>query len=163
MAGPYTMSQLGSPSTVHTGVHVTGGVITISGTTTAATVVYLCQVPNGATIIDWTLYLSDGDQILGGANQKVVLGTSATLSGLGAFSLSGTATLDPHLHTGRFEPQGKVDLMPVRISLSDDPGASSVWLTAKFEIAPSTSNSVLIARFLVTYTMDGLTGHTTIR
>lgn len=163
MAGPYTASELGTASAVHTGLQVNGGVVTISATTTAAALVYLCRVPNGATIVDWVLYLNEPVTV-GGANQKIVIGTSASHSGLGAFSLSGSASSDPLYAKGRFQPQGTVDLMPVRISLSDDQGIDQkVWLTAKFEVAPSTSNSVIIAKFYVTYTMDGLTGHTTIR
>jgi len=163
MAGPYTMSQLTTPSDVHTGIQVAAGVITISGTTTAAAVIYLCQVPDGATLIDWVLHINDTDRLLGAANAKVVIGTSATLSGLGAFSLSGSASSDPVYSTGRFAPRGDVDLMPARISLSDSIAGQSVWLTAKLEVAPSTSNSVLIARFHVLYTMDGMVGHNTIR
>ena len=165
MAGPYTMSQLSTPSSAHTGVQYAGGNITISGTTTAGALIYLCQVPDGCTVLDWTLYINDTDRILGGANQKIVIGTSATNSGLGAFSLSSTNTLDPHIFTGSFSPRGNNDLMPAKVSLSADASTTkdSVWLTCKMEVAPSSSNSVVIAKFWCTYTMGGITGHTKIR
>ena len=164
MAGPYTMSQLTTPSKLHTGVQVAAGVIaSISATTAAAALIYLTKVPDGATILDWTLWLNDNDRVLGGANQKIVIGTSASSSGLGVISTSGTQTLDPMIYTGRFSPRGDIDLMPVHISLSDSIAGQDVWLVAKIEVAPSTSNTAIMFKFECLYTCDGMIGHTTIR
>lgn len=165
MAGPYTMSQLSTPSSAHTGLQYAGGNVTISGTTTAAAVIYLCQVPDGCTIVDWTMYISETDRLLGAANQKLVIGTSATLSGLGTFSLSGSASTDPVYTTGRFQPRGDQNFMPAKVSLSGSAAGSkdSVWLTCKIEQAPSTSETALIASFWCAYTMGGITGRTKIR
>jgi hypothetical protein len=163
-----TMSQLTTPSSAHTGIQYAGGNITFSGTFTAASVIYCCRVPANCTILDWTMYLSETDFLLGAANQKVVIGTSATNSGLGTFSLSGSASSDPLWSTGEFRPRGDQNFLPCRISLSDDVANADglgryVWITAKIEGAPSTSETELVASFWCTYTMGGVTGRTKIR
>jgi len=135
---------------------------------TAATIVYLCRVPANCTITDWCLYLSDQDRLLGAADQRVELGTSASPSGLGFFSLSGSASSDPVTLTGRNQPRGDQQLMPVRISISEDVGnvggaGRFVWLTARFGVATSASETAVTANFWCTYTMDGITGRSTTR
>ena len=163
MAGPYTMSELGVPSNVHVGVLSNTGVLTISATTTASAVVNLCRVPNGATILDWVFYTNQPNL---GANQVLQIGTSASPSGIAAaYSLSGSASGSGLLGSdGSHRPKGSHDLLPVRISLSDDMGnPQSVWLQLKFSTAPTTSASAAILKFTVFYTMDGTKGHTTIR
>lgn len=161
----YTMSELGSPSSAHVGVLVNAGIGTLSGTFTASSVIFLCRVPNGATIIDWTFYT---DQITLGANQVLQIGTSASPSGIaGAWSLSQTITgsgAETRVKYGAHKPRGNDDLLPVRISLSDDMGKDQkVWLQMKMGLAANTSGANAIIRFVVTYTMGGLAGHNTIR
>jgi len=162
MAGPYTASQAMIPSGAHTGLQVNSGTVTISATTTAAAVVYLCQVPNGATIVDWQLY---SDEYKMGVGQVLDLGTSACLSGLAAgFSISDSASSAVLQRNGRWEPDGNDALLPVRVSLSDDQSIDqNVWLTLKFTAAPITSLSTAIIRFNVFYTMNGMAGKSKIR
>jgi len=169
MAGPYTMSELTTPSSAHTGMQFAGGHVSLTDTMTTNSVVYLCRVPANCTILDWCLYLSDDDRLLGAANQRVELGTSASPSGLGFFSLSGSASSDPVIaKDGRHQPRGVEQLMPVRVSISEDVGnvdgaGRFVWLTARFGVATSASETAVVANFWCSYTLGGVTGRTTMR
>lgn len=142
-----TASQLASGAkAVHTGVQVVGGVVSLSVTATAASVFLLAKVPNGATIVGWTFYGDDN-----AANQVIDIGTSASPSALGSFSLSTSAHHSSNQH---------LNLVPARVSLSDDPGDASVWIQAKNAVAVSASADF---RFQLFYTMDGLKGNVKIR
>jgi hypothetical protein len=158
------MSELSTPSGAHTGVQVNASVGTLSGTFTASSIISLCRVPNGATIIDWTFYT---DQITMGTNQQLKIGTSACVSGIGKFSLSQTATgsgAETRVKRGVHKPWGTQDLLPVRVSLSDDNSKDQlVWLQMKNVTDIDTSGAVAIIRFVVTYTMDGMVGHNKVR
>lgn len=164
MAGPYTMSELGTPSGAHTGIQWTGGVITLSASTTASAVVNLCRVPNGAVIVDWVLYGSDTNQ---GSGLTVKLGTSACVSGIAsAISISASASAaGTDVAAGAHRPKGTDDLLPVKVSLSDDQGKDQkVWLQMKFVSAPTTSASVAIFRFGVWFVNgNGIAAHNTVR
>ncbi len=161
----FTASQLRpNLAAPHTGIQVTGGSLTLSATATASSILLMCRVPNGATILNYDMYVRQG-----GAAQVVNLGTSATPSGIAsAFSLStavGNASISamPIQLTGNYQtfwygPAG--DLLPVRISMSDDAIPQWVWVQAKLGI---TISATLIARLQLYYTMDGYLGHTTIR
>ena len=158
----FTASQAMTPSGAHTGMQVNSGTFTLSATAAAASVLYLCQVPNGATIVDWALY---SDEIKIGVGQVLDLGTSACLSGLAAgFSISDSASSSGVRPVGAWFPDGRDALLPVRVSLSDDQAIDqNVWLTLKFTAAPIMSLSTAIIRFNVFYTMNGMAGKSKIR
>lgn len=157
----FTMSQLTTPSRLHTGVQVAMGVISITSTVTASSIVYLTQVPDGCTILDWTFTIKQQAAVTAALNLQI--GTSASQSCLGFFSFSSSATQADNLITGSHSPRGDRDLLPVKISLSDSIAGRPVWLTAKFSGLPSASDSAVILRFHVLYTSDGMIGHTTSR
>lgn len=157
-----------------TGVQVMSSVINeVSVTGTAGSVFLLGRIPNGATIVDWHMYVTTG-----GNQQQIEIGTSATPCGIAsAFSLSATFTAKLAAHnsstsasltaldfpntkefTDHRAPKG--DRLPVRISLSDDVIPQSVMLQARNIIAISATAAMT---FSVFYTMDGLTGRRKIR
>ncbi len=150
----FTASALQSGvKAVHTGLNVVGCRFTTSGTMTAASIVKLVKVPNGATIVDWMFYGDDA-----AANQTVKIGTSNTPSGIAAvFSLSVSASSDVSPSSFR-AVMGT--LLPVRISLSDDVMPKEVYVEMIIAIAASASADY---RFVLFYTMDDLTGINTIR
>ena len=156
----FTMSQLTTPSQLHTGVQVGMAVISITTTITASSIVYLCQVPDQCTILDWTITINT---IAPTAGLGVQMGTSASHSALGNFSFSASATVPVNLQTFSHSPLGDEDLLPVKVSLSDSIAGTPVWLTARFSGLPSASNSNIFMRFHVLYTNDGMLGHTTTR
>lgn len=119
----------------HAGENANGAVITVAVTATAASKFLLCAVPNGATITGWAFYGDDA-----AADQVINLGTSASPSALGSFSLSGAQSVGSDLYA---------NLVPCQVSLSDD--VSSVMLIATNDVAISASASY---RFMVTYHMD---------
>ena len=85
-----TLSQL-SPNVkaVHTGVVAVAAAQTLQAASSASSVFKLCQVPNGATLVDWWLSIG-GSQ----AGQVLKLGTSQTPSGImAATSLSLTLSI----------------------------------------------------------------------
>jgi len=125
--------------------------------------VLLVKVPIHSTILDWTLYC-----VQGGTGQTVKLGTSASPSALAAaFSLSetfstslsaadfpGVKTLDNHR-----APKG--NLLPVRISVSDDTAdPAHVWLHLTFV---TTISATAVVNFGVQYSADGYPAHATVR
>ncbi len=171
-----TASQLSSDAkAVHTGVNVTGSALSIAGTLAASSVILLSKVPNGATLVDWILRFESASV----STQTIELGTSATPSGimtvttlshtLSVTSSSGAAVTPTDygvFNQGWIRSPGGTsglqtnDLMPVRISLSDDVQPSSVWIQAR------TGQDICNSAFFVWtlfYTMDGMRGHTTIR
>lgn len=160
----FTLSELQStPPNVHVGVLQNTGILTISASTSASSVLNLCRIPNGATILDWTFYT---DQTAFGTNQSLRIGTSNSPSGIASnFSLSGSASGSGLLGSdGSHRPKGLHDKLPVRISLSDDMGnPQTVWVQMRLGAAGNTSASTAILKFTVFYTMDGTRGHTTIR
>lgn len=149
----FTASQLGNPSAVHTGVMWNGGVVTISDTAAANSVIKLCQVPNGATIVDWVLWMDDDV----GTNTTFQLGTSECASGIA--STTSLSTVTEH------RPAGGHNLLPVRVSMSDDQALpQTVWVEFKCVTAITFSASNAIIRFGVMYTMDNnITPHATVR
>lgn len=161
---------------VHTGIIAAGGALSTSaGLTTIcpSTVLNFCQVPNRATLLDFWIRIQTG-----GASQTLQIGTSQTPSGImSVTTLSQTYSIStqsaapapygvfnqgyiraPGGTTGAVT--GVTDLMPVRISISDDVSPASVWLQGRVGAGCSAS---AFFTFMVFYTMDGLTGHTTIR
>lgn len=162
-----TLSQL-SPNlkSVHVGINTAGGA-TQTAPSSASSILNICKLPNGATIVDFWASVANG-----GADQTFQMGTSSTPSGImSVTTLSTTYTLS----VGTAEevnivnktiraPGGTTgsvpNLMPIRISLSDDVQPSSVWIQGRFSVAASSSALVTVLFF---YTMDGLAGRTTIR
>jgi len=163
----FTASLLNAQTkAVHTGVVAVGAALSVSATGTASSVVLLNLVPHGATLVDWWFRYQSG-----AADQGAEIGTSATPSGIMAMttlsltlSKSGTIVGGTPI-AGTFgrnyyrAPMGG-DLMPVRISLSDDAQPSEVRLRMTLRTAISAS---LVLSWMLFYTMDGLAGHTTIR
>jgi hypothetical protein len=162
---------------VHTGINVVGGHLSRSVTLSPSGRLKMWRLPHGATIVDFWLRVqnaADDDQ------QSFQMGTSATRSGIMAittitatYTLSASVSLDvvtlnlnptPNVIRApggtRGASDGTVDLMPVRISLSDDAQPQNVWVIGTLGAGISVS-----AYFtgLMFYTMDGLAGRTTIR
>lgn len=167
---------------VHTGIMCNGAAMTIAAsggqatTFCASSIGKMLPLPHGATIVDFWAKCA-----FGGANTNVKFGTSNTDSGIMApytmsmtFSLSASVSLDLLVLTpvpfgdndrGTIRAPGGTrggaqDLMPVRISLSDDANPRFVWLQTKLSAAQSDSAFMTVMFF---YTMDGMLGHTTIR
>ncbi len=151
---------------VHTGIVAVGGATSNSATTTASSVVLLSKVPHGATLVDWWFRFQSG-----AADAGAEIGTSNSPSGIMAMttlsltlSHSGTIIAGTPIG-GTFNrnyyraPMGG-DLMPVRISLSDDVQPAEVWVKMTFRTALSESMALT---WMLFYTTDGLKGHTTIR
>jgi len=147
----------------HTGIIPVGAHVSVSATGTASSVVLLNFVPSGATLVDWWYRYQSG-----AAEQSIEIGTSASPSGIQAMtSLSLTLS-----HSGSIQviagtfgrsyyraPMGG-DLMPVRISLSDDvqPATARIQMVLRTAISAS-----LVLTWMLFYTMDGLAGRSTIR
>ena len=161
----FTASLLFSPAlkATHTGLCVMGSRTSICATGTAASVILLGNVPDGATLVDWWARIATA-----GTAQTVQIGTSATPSGIAAaFSLTLTisASTQNYLLAGAMGLNGYRaeiggDRMPVRISLSDDVQPAQVMVQAEFGVAISAS---AIFTFVLFYTMDGTAGIATIR
>lgn len=161
-----TLSQL-SPNVkaVHTGVVAVAAAQTLQAASSASSVFKLCQVPNGATLVDWWLSIG-GSQ----AGQVLKLGTSQTPSGImAATSLSLTLSISTQaaapsqrgvFNQGYLRAPGAGDRMPVRVSLSDDAQPSNIWVHAKAAAAITVS---MAFSFCLFYTMDGMAGRTTVR
>lgn len=165
---------------VHVGIIATGGHLSRSVTVCPSTVLMMCQAPNGATLVDFWLRIqnaADDDQ------QTVQIGTSQTPSGIMSittltqtYSFSASISLDVltlnivgDANHGTIRAPGGTrgditglltDLMPVRISLSDDYVPSNIWIQAKLGGGVSAS---AFFTFMLFYTMDGLAGRTTVR
>ena len=164
---------------VHTGVLCTGGHLSRSVTICPSTVHNMCQVPNNCTLVDFWMriqHAADDDQA------TFQIGTSQTPSGIMSittitqtYSFSASISLDiltlnivgDSNHGTIRAPGGTrgditgvlTDLMPVRISLSDDVAPSNVWIQGRGAAWSATG----FLTFMLFYTMDGLTGRTTIR
>ena len=171
-----TFSQLSAAGkSVHTGVNVIGGALSVSATVCPSTILHMVPVLNGATLLDFKLRIATG-----GADQTIQIGTSQTPSGimsLTTLSQSYSTSLSGQLVVpttyGIFNQgwiqgfggttglkTGVTDLLPVRISLSDDVSPARIWVQGRVGVACSAS---AFFTFILFYTMDGLAGHTTIR
>ena len=162
----WTASLFRTPiQALHAGPNILSGHLTLCETGTASSVVILGSLPHGATLVDWWVRLRTG-----AADQGFELGTSNSPSGIAAMvtasitiSMSGLATevILAGLHSQFYyrAPHGG-DLMPVKISLSDDaiPAPTPIWLRLRAAISAS-----LQLTYALFYTMDGMLGHTTIR
>ena len=175
-----TFSQF-SPNVkqIHTGIVAVGGHLSRSVTVCPSTVLNMVQVPNGCTLVDFWLRIqnaADDDQ------QSVQIGTSQTPSGIMSittltqtYSFSASISLDVltlnivgDANHGAIRCPGgtrgatdaTTDLMPVRISLSDDAQPSNVWVQARLGGGVS---ATAFFTFMLFYTCDGLAGRTTIR
>lgn len=159
---------------VHTGMIFAGGALSRSATVCASSVLNMVKVPDGATLLDFWARIHTG-----GASQTFEIGTSQTPSGIMAvttlsvtFCYSATAenlVLSPTdygvMGQGWIRCPGGTrgsafDLMPTRISLSDDVQPASVWIQGR--VGADCSDSAFFT-FCLFYTMDGTIGHTTIR
>lgn len=170
-----TMSQL-SPNVkaVHTGLNVVASHWSASATFSPSGILNMVRLPHGATVVDFW-----GKIAQGGAAQTLKIGTSNTPSGIMSimtlcqtFSLSASVSLDvlTLVYEGPMDQKwfrapggtrgGTGDLLPVRISLSDDAQPSNIWVQGRLGAAISAS---ALFTFCLFYTMDGLIGRTTIR
>ena len=173
-----TFSQF-SPAikAVHTGLIATGGHLSVAATLSPSGRLKMVELPHHATITGFWLRIqgaADDDQ------QNFQMGTSATRSGIMAittltatYTFSASIALD--IVTLDLLPTPKVirapggtrgaagattDLMPVRISLSDDVSPKRVWVIGTLGAGVSASAFMTL---MMVYTMDGLVGRTTIR
>jgi|GEM_PF-5208855 len=174
-----TFSQLrgNNIQQVHTGYNVTGGALSRSVTLSPSGRLKMWKLPNFAVITDFWIRIQnppDDDQ------QSFQMGTSATRSGIMAirtltatYTFSASISLDVVTLDLADTPKvirapggtrglatGVNDLMPVKISLSDDAQPSNVWVIGTLGAGISASAYMT---GLMMYVMDGLAGHTTIR
>lgn len=147
MATVTASQHASSVKRLHTGVQVVGCHFVTASTLTAASVVKLVKVPNGATIVGWSFNGADA----AAAAQVIDIGTSNSPSALGSFSISAAAA---HSHLDHLA------LIPTRIFLSDDAQPSEVWIEAKIAVAASASADY---RFQLFYVNDGMRGTQGIR
>lgn len=160
---------------VHTGVIANGGHLSVATTVCPSTVLAMCLMPSGATILDYWIRIATG-----GADQNFQMGTSATRSGICSLltlsqtystSLSGQAIVPtPYgiFNQGVYRGGGGTtgvatglsNLMPVKISLSDDVQPSQVYIQGNMGVGSSASAFFTVMFF---YTCDGMAGKTTIR
>lgn len=161
----FTLSQFApNVKATHTGITTAGGAASISATISPSSIIHFCQVPNGATLVDF--WVKFGGQAID--TQTMQIGTSQTPSGIMAattlsltFCASASAPTILGIHNQSWlRAPGGSDLLPVRISLSDDAQPSSIWVQGR--LSKTVSGSFYIT-FLLFYTMDGLIGHTSIR
>ena len=165
---------------VHTGVNVCGGHLSRSVTLSPSGRLKMCVLPNQATIVDFwlrTQNAADDDQ------QTWQIGTSATRSGIMSvttvtqtYSFSASISLDTltlqivgDANHGTIRAPGGTrgditgaltDLLPVKISLSDDAQPLNVWVIGTLGAGVSAS---AFFTFLMFYTNNGMAGRTTIR
>jgi hypothetical protein len=158
---------------VHIGVAANGGHLSVATTVCPSTVLAMCQVASGTTLLDYWVRIQTG-----GASQTFQMGTSATPSGiLSVLTLSQTYSISTQAAApaqyGIFN-QGVIrggsgttglatavtNLMPTKISLSDDVQPSSVYIQGNVGAGCSAS-AFFTAMFF--YTNDGTAGRTTIR
>lgn len=176
----FTFSQLhgaaGVPApVVHTGVNLTGAALSLAVNTSASSVFRVLTMPGqGTTLVDFWLRIQTG-----GASQTVQLGTSATNSGIMSvttlsqtFSYSSTQSIlnigAGVMNQGWIRAPGGTsgvatgitDLLPVRLSVSDDVQPLTVDIQMRLGAAISSS---AFFTFMLFYTSNGLKGHTTIR
>lgn len=161
----------------HTGVQVTGGHLSRSVTLSPSGRLKMWLMPHGANIVDYWVRIqnaADDDQ------QSFQMGTSATRSGIlsnttltATYTFSASISLDvvtlnlnpvPNVIHGPSGTRGLAtdvnDLLPVRISLSDDVQPRTVWVIGTLGAGISASAYLTALMF---YTMDGMAGRTTIR
>ena len=176
----FTFSQLHglagvAAPVVHTGVNVTGSALSLGVNTSASSVFRLLTVPGqGTTLLDFWIRIQTG-----GASQALEFGTSNTPSGIMSlttlsqtWSYSSTQSII-NIGAGVMNQgwirapggtsglaTGVTDLMPVRLSVSDDVQPSVVNLNMKLSAAVSSS---AFFTFMLFYTNNGIKGHTTIR
>ena len=162
-----TFSQFRSvPAKLHTGVQWTGG-NTETAPSSASSVLNICQVPNGAVILGGWLAVRTG-----GDNNTIQVGTSNTPSAIlsittltSTYSLSvGTTEEINFINKNITLPGGTTgsipDLLPAKISLSDDASPASVWIQGRMGAAHSSSALITMVLF---YSTDGTPGRKTIR
>lgn len=150
----------------HAGINAVGAHYSGSATGTASSVVLLNFVPNGATLVDWWFRYQSG-----AADQGIEIGTSATPSGIMAMttlsltlshsgSIVGGSPIAGTFGRSYYRAPMGGDLMPIHISLSDDaqPATTQIQMVLRTAISAS-----LVLTWMLFYTMDGLTGRTTIR
>lgn len=149
----------------HTGSCVVGGALSVATTVCPSTKLLMVKLPSGACITDWWLKIATG----GGGPQTFQFGTSFSPSGIMSvttltrtFSLSTQNITAPAAGDGIYAQNwlrapGVGDLMPVKISLSDDAAQSSIWVQGRCGAGCSAS---AYFTFTLWYTMDGLLGHT---
>jgi hypothetical protein len=160
---------------LHAGVAANGGHLTVCTTVCPSTVLSIVKVPNKSTIIDFW-----GRVQTGGADQTMQMGTSFTRSGIMSVttlsqsystSLSGQLVVPTAygiFNQGVFRggggttglATGVTNLMPAKISLSDDVSPSNVAIQATMGVACSAS---AFFTFMFLYVCDGMAGRTTIR
>jgi hypothetical protein len=148
----------------HEGVIAVASNTTLAATATASSILLLARVPHGATLLDYWVKL-----FTGGVAQTLKLGTSATPSGILALtSLSQTYSISTQniaptpygiFNQGMLR-HGAGDLLPARISLSDDVVQRWVWVQGTLGVAISAS---AFCTFMLFYTMDGMLGRATLR
>jgi hypothetical protein len=165
---------------VHTGINWTGGHLSRSVTLSPSGRLKMCRVPDQAVLTDFwlrTQNAADDNQ------QTWQIGTSATRSGIMSittvtqtYSFSASISLDTltlqiigDSNNGTIRAPGGTrnditgaltDLMPVKISLSDDAEPQSVWVIGT--IGGGISASAFFT-FMLFYSNDGGAGRTTIR
>ena len=165
---------------IHTGVNCTGGHLSRSVTLSPSGRLKMVQVPNQAVLVDFwlrTQNAADDDQ------QTWQIGTSATRSGIMSvttvtqtYSFSASISLDVltlqivgDANHGTIRAPGGTrgditgvltDLMPVKISLSDDAQPQNIWVIGTLGGGISVS---AFFTFMLFYTNNGMTGRTTIR
>jgi hypothetical protein len=162
---------------LHAGMNVAGGALSRSVTLSPSGRLKMFQLPHGATIVDYWVRIqcaADDDQ------QSFQMGTSQTRSGILAlrtltstYTFSASISLDTltlnlaDTPTAIRAPSGTRglatgvnDLLPVRISLSDDAQPQNVWVIGTLGAGISASAYITALMF---YVCDGLAGHTTIR
>ncbi len=157
----------------HTGVVANGGHLTVCTTVCPSTVLAIVKVPNKSTIIDFW-----GRVQTGGADQTMQIGTSATRSGImSVLTLSQTFSISTQaagptgygiFNQGVFRggggtaglATGVTNLLPMKISLSDDVTPSNVTIQATMGVGCSAS---AFFTFMFLYVCDGMAGRTTNR
>ena len=145
----FTASELTSPAkTLHAGVQSKSSVLTISTTATAASILMLAKIPNGATVVNFLWRCDDG-----GADQTYTLGVrypeGDTSYSTVADALLGATSISTVVPAGAIWPD---NTLPYKFSFSQGNRESYGWIVATPSAALSSS---AISKFTVFYTMDG--------
>lgn len=149
----FTASELTSAIKAgHTGVQNATSRLTLAVTGTASSVIYLCRVPHGATITDFSIYISDG-----GTNNTWKIGLQlphAEAGGSNTFTVTESALMTETANTGGAFFRNTAIKLPYRVSISDN--VVQRWARVMM-VCTAAISAVAEVRSTIYYSMDDQT------
>jgi hypothetical protein len=149
----FTASELTtSVKSGHIGVQSASSKLTLAVTGTASSVVYLCKVPHGATIVDFAVYCIDG-----GTNNTWKIGLQmphAEAGGSNTFTVTESALQTETANSAGAMFRWSSTKLPYRVSISDN--VIQRWARVMMVCTAAISATAEI-RSTILYTMDDQT------